>query len=289
MFKLLVCFLCLGFLAQAQQTHEYLGALKLNDTSFISYRLSFDEKDGLIQGYSVTDFGGPHESKSLIAGYFDDAENSINFYESGLVYTKSPYSENDFCYLHFEGKLKSFNERQQIEGPFNTLYDNGDPCIKGEIMLSNMGKILKKATKLDRKIDRSVLISKEKKEKINLVNSLDSLSMNVIRKNEVMHMFSNQSEAIITVYDAGREDGDRIKITVNGAIFVADYTATLKKKTFQIPLTSEETRVKVLALNNGVIGGNTVKVDIKNNDHTIETVTSLKAGDFAEFVFLRKE
>jgi len=289
MFKLLFCFLSIGFLAQAQQTHEYVGALKLNDTSLISYRLSFEEKDGLIQGYSVTDFGGPHESKSLLAGYFDDVENSLNFYESDILYTKSPISQVDFCYVHFEGKLKNFDERQQIAGAFSSLYDNGDPCISGEIILINLGKMLKRATKLDRKIDKSILISKEKKEKINLVNSLDSLSMNVIRKNEVLSVFSKESEVMITVYDAGKEDGDRIRIMVNDEVFASDYKVTLEKKDFHIPLTSDYTRVKVIALNNGLIGGNTVKIDIKSKNHIIEAVTSFKANDFAEFVFIRKE
>ena len=98
-----------------------MGVLRIGEDAFISYQVDFSEDKGLITGYSVTDQGGDHETKSYIAGTFDDKEDIFTFYESGILYTKSPITQDDFCFVHFEGKLRRLNERQDIEGLFKGL------------------------------------------------------------------------------------------------------------------------------------------------------------------------
>lgn len=273
----------------AQQDLEYVGAIKLNDTSLISYKIMFSETEGFLKGYSVTDLGGEHETKSYVSGYFDDDKNTLNFFESGIVYTKSPVTQNDFCYVHFDGALKNFKERQTIEGSFKGLYDNGDECIHGEISMINFSRILRKAKKLDKKIDRSIFVKKEKKERIDLTKSLDSLSMNVVRKNQVMSVFARGEEVTLSIYDAGKEDGDQIAIWVNGKVLLSKYTVTNTEKVVTLALTDKKTTLKVKALTNGTIGGNTVKIDIIDAKNQLETITSLKAGESTSFVFIKED
>ena len=52
----------------SQEKFEYFGALKLNgnDKTVITYRLMFYENKGKLDGYSITDIGGPHETKNTI-------------------------------------------------------------------------------------------------------------------------------------------------------------------------------------------------------------------------------
>jgi len=283
-------FLCsLPFNLLAQDDYSYVGAIKLNDSSFITYKLDFIEKDGLITGYSTTDIGGAHETKSYISGYFDDKANAFNFYESGILYTKSEITQDDFCFVHFDGRLKKMNENQKIEGEFKGLYSDGKECIHGEIALSNFKKVLKRTEKMDRKIDRSIFVSKEKKEKINLVKLMDSLSLNIIKKDEVLSVFSSSETVHLTLFDAGQEDGDVVTILVNGRIILKDYEVTTKKETLSVPLDQPKTVLKVVAVNNGSIGGNTVKIDISDGTNTIETLTNLKAKETASFAILRKD
>jgi archaellum component FlaG (FlaF/FlaG flagellin family) len=273
----------------AQDDYSYVGAIKLNDTSFISYKLDFIEKDGLITGYSTTDIGGAHETKSYISGFFDDNANTLNFYESGILYTKSKITKNDFCFVHFDGRLRKMNENQKVEGSFKGLYSDGKECIHGEIILSNYKKVLKRTKKMDKKINRSIFVSKEKKEKIDLVKMMDSLSLNIIKKNEVLSVFSSSKTVQLTLYDAGQEDGDLITILVNGRIILKDYAVTTAKETLSVSLDNPKTVIKVIAVNNGSVGGNTVKIDISDGTNTIETLTNLKAKETASFAILRKD
>ena len=279
--------LCFFVKVTAQEDYEYLGVIKLNDTSFISYKIAFKEDNGLLSGYSLTDIGGSHETKSFLSGYFDEEANTINFYESGILYTKSPIVQDDFCFVHFEGTLKRLDDRQSIEGNFNGLYPDGKKCIDGSISLLNFNKILKRADRLDRKIDRMKLISKEKRDKVNLVQELDSINMNIIKKGERLNVFSGAEAVNLVIFDAGQEDGDRISIYVNGSPVLENYTVKTTERTLRIPLDMATTEVRIAALNNGSIGSNTVKIDIQNDGNTIETITNMKGGESASFVFLK--
>ncbi len=273
----------------AQQEFEFVGVVRIGEEAFISYKISFEEKDGYIKGYSLTDLGGAHETKSFLSGYFDDDKNTLEFYESGILYTKSYVTQDDFCFIHFKGDLSKLNERQTIEGLFKGLYSDGKECISGELKLANLGRILKKAKRIDRKIDRSIVISQEKKDQVNLVKDLDSLSMNTIRKDQILSVFTASNKINLTYYDAGQEDGDQIAIYVNDELMFRKLEAKSKKQKIEIPLLKEKTVVKIEALNNGSIGGNTIKIDLYDTDHTIETITNMKSGESAKFVFIQKK
>lgn len=287
--RILAPLLLLFFInVSAQEDYEYMGVIQLNDSSFISYRIAFEEVDGLIKGTSVTDMGGSHETRSRITGSFDAEKDAIEFYESDILYTKSYITRNDFCYVHFEGKLKNLNDRQGIQGSFEGLYDNGEPCINGTINLLNFKKILRRAKRLDKKIDRTILISKKKRDRINLVRDLDSLNLNVIKKDEVLNVFAGSSEVVLRLYDAGREDGDRVSLHINDRSFLDDHTVTNIPKEITITVEEPETTLTIRALNSGTIGGNTVKLEIVLDESTvIDALTNLEEGEKATLV-LRK-
>lgn len=287
--NLLIPFMVLLFVnASAQEDYEYIGAIKLNDTSFISYKIAFDEKDGLLEGYSITDLGGSHETMSYLSGSFDSNKDEIDFYESGIVYTKSLVTTNDFCYVHFTGKLKKLDDRQGIQGSFKGLYDNGESCIDGTIEMLNFRKVLKRAKRLDRKIDRTILISKEKRDKVNLVKELESTKVNMLNKNEMLNVFSGSSEVVLRLYDAGQEDGDRVSLHINDSLLLDNYTVTNTPKEIRVTIEEPQTTLLIQALNAGTIGGNTVKLELVLDESTVvDALTNLKEGEKAGLV-LRK-
>jgi len=275
------------FCLSAQNDYEFMGVLRLGEDAFISYRIEFVETDGLIQGYSLTDMGGDHETKSFITGYFDAKANTLEFNESGILYTKSFVNQNDFCFVNFNGELKKLNEKQNIEGRFKGLFSDGEECISGELKLVNLGKILKQAKKIDKKVDRNILISKEKKEKVHLVKDIDSLRTNRLNKNETLSVFVKSNNVNLIIYDAGQEDGDKISLTLDGKVLQASIEATSEKRRIKIPLSTAQTTLEIKALNNGSIGGNTVMLELEDTGHILETVTNLKMGESAKFVFYR--
>jgi len=273
----------------AQETYEYLGVIKLPNDTFISYKIAFSENDNVLTGYTLTDLGGAHETKSYLSGYFNDKENEIEFYESSIAYTKSFVNQNDFCYVNFKGKLKNLNDRQQISGNFKGLYSDGKECISGEILAKNFKGILKKAKKIDKKVSRSILIPKEKKEQVHLVKDLDSINTSTLNKEETLSVFVKGDSVQLSLYDAGQEDGDEIQLFLNGKIWKNKLLVSNKKQRFDIPLKNQtKIELTIKALNNGSIGGNTVKLEINNSNVKFETLSNLQKNESTYIHLLKK-
>ena len=69
----LLFFIGFNIFAYSQSQYEFFGVLRLygNEKNIISYRLVFNENNGKISGYSITDLDGAHETKNEIFGTFD--------------------------------------------------------------------------------------------------------------------------------------------------------------------------------------------------------------------------
>jgi len=273
----------------AQNEQEYLGVIKLNDSSFISYRINLLENNNLISGYSITDIGGDHETKSNITGEYNDKTNTLTFKEVGIIYTKSEVSDYDFCYINFEGKVNTINSKKNIEGKFVGLYNDGSNCINGEIKLRNIEKIEKKAEKIDKLIQKSKRVDKEVKATVSVTQTLDSLKMNILKPNQNLTMFTASSQLKLNIYDAGKVDGDKINIYINGSIFLRNYIVNKNIKKLTIPLNSKSTLVEVLALNTGTISPNTAKIEIVDQKNNINTLTRLKTGEKTSITIIKND
>lgn len=287
-FRLFFLFCVSSFQLFSQSESQYLGAIMLNDSSLISYKIVFSEKDGVILGHSITDLNGPHETKSFLSGTFNEAQKTLVFSESGIIYTKSPVTQEDFCYVHFEGRLKKINKRQQITGSFRGLYKDGTECINGEIKMANLELMNEKAVKLDKRIDRNLLVKKEDKERINIKKSLDTLNMNLINKGETLSVFTKDEKINLIIYDAGKEDGDRINLTISGKLVLENYTVTRERKKIVIDLENDQTAIEVLALNVGTSAPNTVRIEIKDSYNFVRTLTNLQENEKAGVVIIKR-
>ncbi|UMB53877.1 hypothetical protein MKD41_16310 [Lutibacter sp. A64] len=278
-FIVILTFLLVNKIIFAQQEQEYLGVIKLNDSSFISYQLNLIENDNLISGFSITDIGGEHETKSAITGAYNSKTNILSFKEVGIIYTKSEVSDYDFCYINFNGNVKTIDSKKNIEGKFIGLYNDGTNCINGEIKLRNIEKIERKAKKIDKLIKKSKHVEDSVKSTVSVALTLDSLKMNILKPDQNLTMFTNTSQLQLNIYDAGKVDGDKINIYVNGTIFLRNYIVDKDIKKLVIPLNSKSTTIDVLALNTGAISPNTAKIEIIDQENTINTLTRLKTGE----------
>lgn len=289
---LLLIFITLSGYGQQQDVleapYKYLGIIKLNDTSFISYKLAFEEKDGLIQGYSITDAGGPHETKSNIRGSYDSREKLLVLNEYDIVYTKSPITELDFCLVNFKGRLRALKKGKPFSGDFKGIYPDGKPCLDGQIIMSPVAAVEKRAEKADKLIQKSKRFSKKIKEKVSVRTTLDTLSMSVVKKDENLNVFAKTSNIVISIYDAGKVDNDRINLYVDGELLLKDYAIAKDKKEIPVIINNAQVVVKVEAINEGTSAPNTVKVEIKDGNRLIATRTSLKAGDQASLTLLKQ-
>ncbi|QXP55422.1 hypothetical protein H0I25_15290 [Cellulophaga sp. HaHa_2_95] len=269
----------------AQDEQEYLGVLKLNDSSFISYRLNFEIlKNNAVKGYSVTNMGGAHETKSYVEGLYDAKEKVITFNETGIEYTKSDITTYDFCYVHFTGKLKNSNGQQMLEGPFLGKYSDGVACINGDIMVKNMEKIEKIAKKADKKIQRSNKIADSVKQKIDIMNLIDFNGLNVLKADEKTTMFSKDASMKVTIWDAGKLDGDKISIFYNGKNIINNHAIQKNKKVITLQLKKGENLLKFRADNVGQIAPNTAKIEITLGSKTIDLLSNLKKDEYTSVI-----
>lgn len=272
-------FFFLSLMAKSQNKYDYVGGLKLNDSIIISYKINFIEDAGVVKGYSVTDLGGEHETRSNIFGEYDAENKILNFREIGIVYTKSPVSQNDFCFLNSTLKNFVFGKTKKIKADFIGLFSDNTKCINGEIMLNTLEKAEARMLKVVNKINKSNKIADSLKQKLNNVNLMDTFKMNMLKKDETLSVFAKSKEINIIIFDGGKLDGDKITITVNDKIELNNYEASKLKKYVTIDLINEKTSVVIKANNEGNISPNTVIVQIDDGTNLIKALSNLKKGE----------
>ena len=284
---LFITFFISSLFMQGQEVYEYYGGVKLNDTSIISYKITFSEINGVINGFSVTDLQGPHETKSLIKGIYNSEDKVISFSEHDIVYTKSEYSEDMFCFIHFTSERFILGKSKSMDGYFEGKYEDETKCLDGELLLLEMEKIRNKARKITKKIERSKRIADSIKVRANPTRLLDTLNMNVLRKEEKMNVFVKGNSLEMILFDGGKEDGDEVDIWVDDQLVLEKYQIINNQYRLAIPL-SQKTVVKIKARNNGEIKPNTMSVIFKYDGRVVEALSNLNEGEITEIVFLKK-
>lgn len=269
-------------------SYEYVGVIKLNDSSFIPYKLAFEELDGRVQGYSISDMGGKHETKSNIKGTYDKETKQFSFAEFNIVYTKSPIEELDMCLVNFSGKMRNLEKNKAFSGDFKGLYPDNSTCLDGMILMSNARKVEERMAKVDAKIQKSKKYSQEIKDKVSAKRILDTLTMSIVKKDENLNIFTKSKEVVISIYDSGKVDQDRINLYVDDVLILEDYAITRAKKEIPIDITKNATVVRVEAIDEGTSPPNTVKVEIKDGNDLITTRTSLKTGEEATLSLIKE-
>ncbi|MFK7832664.1 MAG: hypothetical protein AB8B52_05265 [Winogradskyella sp.] len=268
-----------SFFTFSQSSNEYAGLLKLNDTTAITYRVVFKESNGMLSGYSITDFGGEHETKSNIKGTYDDKSNELSFYETGIVYTKSTFISNDFCFVHLEPIKFKLGKTKSFKGKFLGKFSDGVKCIDGEVFLNAIERIEKLVTKVTKKLNNSKKVSDSIKREFNNLKIMDSINLNVLKRNQTTSVFTKSNKVNLIIYDGGKIDNDIITVLKDGKIILLKHKITEKKEILEIELTSNKTTITIIADSVGSIGTNTAVVEFKDDVNDIKTLTNLNKGE----------
>ncbi len=288
-FRLFLFLICLTFGSSLKaQEYEFFGVIKLNDTSFVSYKVLFDRVNDSIQGYSLTDFAGKHETKSNIKGYYNEAENLLSFEEYDIVYTKSPVVQKDFCFVNFEGKVRNLDRVKAFSGDFKGLYADGTSCLDGMIIVNSGQEVKKRVEKIDKVVQRSRKFSDSIKKNIKVAKVLDTLTRNIIAKNENLNIFTRDQKIKLAIYDAGKEDGDVINLYVDDKPVLENYTVLHEIKYLEFDLENVETKIRVEAVSEGTSSPNTVRLEVEDSRNFVRTITNLKEGEHAQMKLVKK-
>lgn len=283
-----VLFLFIHHLVSAQLEHEFIGAIKLNDSTVISYLLNFKEENGNVTGYSITDLLGPDETKNIIEGKYDSSTKEFSFKENDIEYTKSEYLQQDFCYINFKGKLKVSNKSSFIKGNFMGFFDNDEACIDGEIHLIGSEQLYLKLNRLDEKVAKSKRIDSITKSKVSFVKMLDSIKTNSLKEGENTSVFWNSNKLTFEIWDAGKEDGDVISILVDGKNVLKNFTIAHDVKRVEIDLENRLTEIRIEAVNEGSIPPNTANIKLYDSNKEIDLFTDLHYQKFTTITVVKR-
>ena len=274
----------------SQVNYEFYGALKLNgnDKTLITYRLVFTEQNGKISGYSVTDLDGAHETKNVISGTYDKSKKQFSFQEREILYTKSKFDENSFCFVNFTGKVKLVENTSKLEGAFKGLFNNKTKCIDGTMSLIGSNKIYNLVNKVNKKLQSSKKIDAKTKSESNPIKLIDSLKINKLSKDQNLNVFWESNVLKLDIWDNGQEDGDIINVYHNNKLVLSEYAVTNKKKTITITLVGKNDVFKIVAVNEGKIKPNTAKLEQHDKNRSFELLATLNKEEEASITIVKK-
>ena len=281
-FKLfIVLFLNTAVLAfsQVDNEYEFVGALQIPNQQVITYKIIFTEVEkGKIEGESFTDFFGVDFTKSKIIGTINKRKNKISFTEVGNISSTSTKDTATFCYISVEDlKIKSIAKNRVLHGDFNGFLANGDSCASGTLNLVGSEVLEKFNINNDslKKID-SILKSQKPLDKPVEVGSLTENILQ-LKNDDKISIKWNSDKIVINVWDGSKEDNDMISIYFNDTLIEEDLVIMNDKKSIEIP--NNTGVLKIIAVNTGDKGQNTVNILLKDNDELKHMMSVLNAGE----------
>ena len=275
----------------SQEKYEYFGALKLNgnDKTVITYRLMFYENKGKLDGYSITDIGGPHETKNTISGSYNSKTKEINFKEESILYTKSPITSSMFCFVNYYGKIKLVNDNSKLTGDFKGLYQNKKKCIDGTLTLIGSNKLYSLLNKVNNRLQKSKKVDENVKQKSNPISILDSLKVNNLSRGQNLNVFTKFNTLDLIVWDSKVEDGDKINLYNNDVLILKEYVLVNKKKKITVNVDKGNNVFRIEAVNQGELQLNTASIQLIDQERTFDLVSNLKKGESASITIIKKE
>lgn len=268
-------------------TYDFIGVLTLEDNSLYSYQIEFNIYGDKVKGYSYTDLKGPNETKSKINGIYNKKTKKISFKESEILYTKSDAESEIFCFINIEGTLKLKSKKTILKGKLVGLYNDNEPCAKGEITLIGLDYAYKKMNKIYKKIKKKKKIDSVVKEKINPNKVLKKQNETTITSGETVSVFVYKENLKMEIWDYGKEDGDKISLYVHNKILFDSLLVTKKKKKLNLKLNKGSNIIKIATVNAGSLPTNTAKIILYDYERTYEVLVNLKVGESTKINIVR--
>tara|TARA_B100000767_G_C19644193_1_gene483881 strand:+ start:185 stop:1003 length:819 start_codon:yes stop_codon:yes gene_type:complete len=249
----------------SQNTFSYLGTLILTNNKPISFSLELQEKDGIVNGYSITNIKTNNETKSEISGLYFKSSKSFQLQETKILQTKSEAALNSFCYLSMNLSIKGKLVRKRLEGNFTGNFLDSIKCATGKIIMMERTKINKLINKLDTKKKETSFVIKTQ-----VLKEEDSYKINW-KSNKIK----------IFIWDANIEDGDKITLSINSNIILEDFETTNERKKIKYKLVEGENTIEIKATNLGKSPPNTSYIEMEDKNTKYQIITQLELGKTA--------
>ncbi len=281
--------LALNLLCSSQNItkFEFVGTITVTDGDVMSYKVVFNQgHNNEISGYSITDYYGKNSTQTSIVGKYDTINNVLIFNELANIKTKADVTNSTFCYISTEKlKIRNVKGNKIITGGFKGLFPSGDLCAEGLIYLveSSFVKKIKSMTDTIKMNQDSMIISKDS---IKVLNAQQNLK---IKSNDKLLNEFLGNDIFIEIWDGEVEDNDMISIYLNDEIFKEKIRLKSKKLNITLPNTADTFKLKIVALNEGYSGINTVNFAVNDAHGTKEFTSNLKKGEFFDMEFRKSK
>lgn len=288
-YSLIFLSLSISMMGQKDSLYTFVGALTTGDQQVISYKLEFEvgENDSLF-GTSTTDFYGKNITESSIRGVF--SKKKISFKEFNNISTRSKAHDSSFCFVSVsELKVKKVMNKRMINGQFKGVFPNGKECAIGVIYLvNNIDKQIKK-------FEDKMSDFRDSTGQIILPDNLDSVTdilkpksnddLLVLKNGDKDSVLWNSDKILLEVWDGSKEDGDKIDVYFNDTL-VKHHLVTKKKPiVIEIPFGMKLSTLKIVAINEGKVGINTVNILLSNDHDAKPYISKLRKGEEVEIHF----
>ncbi len=260
-------------IANSQNKFSYLGTIILNDNTPMSFQLNLMEKDGIVNGYSITNIGIKDETKSEITGLYFKSDRSFQLQETQILQTNSEAPLNTFCYLNMNLSFKGIFNKKQLEGTFTGNFLDSTECARGKI-------IMMEEEKLKTKIKRAKKIIKKKyKQEFDSTNIIQQTR--ILKEGDNFSIKWESKKVILYIWDANKEDGDKIELQINSKVVLDNFETKNKRKKIQFKLQEGENIIEIKAINLGLSPPNTSRIELVDKGTKYPIITQLELGKSA--------
>jgi len=265
----IICIILSSF-TYAQNTFSYLGTLLLSNNTPISFSMELQEENGIINGYSITNINTPDETKSEISGLYFKNDKSFQLQETQILSTQSEAALNTFCYINMNITLKGIFGSKRLEGTFIGNFLDSTQCASGKIVLMERTKLEKKIEKIKKKIEKK--IEKEK------IDTTQILQTQILKDGDDFTINWESKKLKLFIWDANKEDGDKIQLTINGNIILDDFETKNKQKKIKYKLQKGENIIEIKSTNSGISPPNTSRIELVDSNTKYPIITQLELG-----------
>jgi hypothetical protein len=266
-------FSLINAIAFSQTSFDYLGTLILNNNTPISFSLTLNEQDGIVNGYSITNINTADETKSEISGLYFKNERSFQLQETQILSTQSEAALNTFCYINMTLSLKGKFGSKRLEGTFTGNFLDSTECASGKIILLERTKLEKKIEKIKKKIEKQIEKGK--------VDTTQILQTRILKDGDDFTIHWESNKLKLYIWDANKEDGDKIQLTINGNNILDNFETKNKRKKIKYKLLEGENTIEIRAINSGTSPPNTSRIELVDSNTKYPIITQLELGKIA--------
>ena len=254
----------------AQTDINYSGALILNDNTPISFKLELIEKQGIVNGFSLTNIGTKDETKSEIIGLYFKSDKSFQLQETKILKTNSEAELNTFCFITMNLSFKGLFKSKRLEGTFIGNFLDSTECARGKVILIKEGKLSNKIEKIHKRIEKKFLHKDHNTnffQQTKILKNGDDFSIKWETKN--LRLF---------IWDANQQDGDKIELKINNQVILSDFETKHKRKKIKTKLKKGENIIEIKAINLGKSPPNTSRIELIDNKNKYPIILQLELG-----------